>query len=99
MSVNYYIANPSKKTFIELDKGSWSWLIEFFPHFIYKDSDPEYLNNLAHIIKNSVNLSWKADDETIINYWVNKIRSFLVGENINNLYLVADDVWIKYDRS
>jgi len=96
MGVNYYIANTRNRTYIELDKGSWSWIIEYLHEFMDVDTKIEDLDNL---LKNSINLRWKADEDDIISYWRNKIRNFLMGESQDNIYLVLDDTWIKCDRS
>ncbi len=94
MSVNYYIANSKNKTFIELDKGSWGWIIEFLEDFMNKDTKVE---DLDYLLKNSVNLGWKAHDHDLIAWWRNKIRNFILGEDVNVIYLVSDDTWIKCD--
>ena len=96
MSVNWYIANPKKVTFVELDKGSWGWLIGFLEDF----SNPNTtIYDLDYILKNSVNLSWKADDQELISWWRDRIRNFLLNVDKNDIYLVADDCWQKPDMT
>jgi hypothetical protein len=96
MGVNYYIANPVKRTFIELDKGSWSWFVDFIEDF----ANPVITNDeLDYLLKNSVNLKWKADDQETISWWRDKLRNYLLNQDMNDIYLIADDTWIKADMT
>jgi hypothetical protein len=94
MSVNFYIANPKRIAFVELDKGSWSWIIEFLEDFANPNTPIE---DLDYLLKNSRNLSWKADDQETISWWRDRIRGFLLNVDRNDIYLVMDDTWQKPD--